>query len=115
MPWGWPLLSHTFEEIMGNRPARRTAQVQPQRSRGFGFGLLLYLVLTVVVFALVWHYMPRLAGRVGHIEYGWLRFGIYFAVYVLIALGSAWVVHRLPISLRREGILRLSFLGAATL
>ncbi|HZB96934.1 MAG TPA: sugar transferase [Herpetosiphonaceae bacterium] len=100
---------------MAERAGRGTAQVPPQRSRRFGFGLFLYLVLTVVVFALVWHYMPRLARQVGHIEFGWLRFSIYFTVYVLIALGSAWVVHRLPIPLRREGALRLSFLAAMTL
>jgi lipopolysaccharide/colanic/teichoic acid biosynthesis glycosyltransferase len=98
---------------MAKRSGRGTVPIQPQRSRSFG--LLLYFVLTVVVFALVWHYMPRLARQVGHIEYGWLRFGIYFTVYVLIALGTAWAVHRLPIPLRREGTLRLSFLGATTL
>src|SRR5919202_433449 len=93
---------------MAERAGRVTAQVPPQRSRRFGFGLFLYLVLTVVVFALVWHYMPRLARQVGHIEFGWLRFSIYFTVYVLIALGSAWVVHRLPIPLRRERALQQS-------
>jgi lipopolysaccharide/colanic/teichoic acid biosynthesis glycosyltransferase len=89
--------------------------MRTRRRSLFGFGLLIYLVLSVVVFDLVWRYMPRLANRIGHIEYGWLRFGIYFTVYVLLALGLAWVARRLPPRLSRERRLRLAFIVGATL
>ncbi len=93
----------------------RTARGYRRRPSRFAFGLLIYFVLTVVVFDLVWRYMPRLARRVGHIEYGWLRFGIYFIVYVFIALGATWAIRRMPFPLRREGRLRLIFAVATTL
>lgn len=59
---------------------RRSNRRQPpryrRRSNLFALSLLLYLLLTIAVFDVVWFYMPHLADRVGHIEYGWLRFSI---------------------------------------
>lgn len=94
---------------------RRTARVYPRRSRRFGYGLLAYLVLTIVAFDLVWRGMPRLAARVGHIEYGWLRFSIYFVVYIAFEVGATFVLRRLPLSLRLEDRLRRSFFAGVTL
>lgn len=91
-----------------------TGSVFVRRGR-FGFGLLLYLVLTILVFALVGRYMPHVARRVGHIPHGWLRFGIYFAVYVCMMLGSIWLVRHPLLRLRREGALRLFFIAGMTL
>jgi len=59
--------------------------------------------------------MPHFARRVGHIRDGWLRFGIYFAVYVCAMLGGAWLVRRLPFRLRRENALRVCFIAGMTL
>lgn len=81
----------------------------------FGFGLALYFVLTIVVFAFVGRYMPHVARRVGHIRHGWLRFGIYFAVYVCIMLGAGWLVRHPLLRLRRENALRLCFIVGVTL
>lgn len=100
---------------MGTRRQRRSTTDNPRPSRHFGFGLLAYLILTVAVFALIGRYMPHVAGRVGHIRHGWLRFGIYFAIYVLLALSGAWVMRRLPTGWRTETTLRLAFIAASTL
>lgn len=99
-----------------------TTRTRRQRARStighpgrFGFGLLLYLILTIVVFIFVGRYMPHFARRVGHIRHGWLRFGIYFAVYVCAMLGGSWLVRWLPFRLRRENALRLCFIAGVTL
>lgn len=84
-------------------------------SRRFGFGLLLYLILAVVVFGFIGRSMPHLAHRVGHIRHGWLRFSIYFLIYIGIALGSAWGIQHFQARLRRENTLRIAFTAATTL
>ncbi|MCA1667834.1 MAG: sugar transferase [Thermomicrobia bacterium] len=100
---------------MVRRPRGQGARsVFVQRGR-FGFGLFVYLVLTILVFAVVGRYMPHIARRVGHIRHGWLRFGIYFVVYVCLMLGSKWLVHHPLLRLRREGALRLCFIAGTIL
>ena len=99
-----------------NRNRQRTARVYPpRRSSRFAFGLLLYFILTVVAFGLVYRYMPRIAGRVGRIENGWLQFSIYFVLYVLFMVGGVFVARRTPLRLGKEALLRLIFVGGATL
>jgi len=102
-------------DTMVTRKQRLGTTNDPRPSRHFGFGLLAYLILTVVVFALIGRYMPHVAGRVGHIQHGWLRFGIYFAMYVLLALGGAWIMRRLLTGWRTETALRLAFIAVSTL
>lgn len=99
---------------MAQRSGQPTTRSSEQRSSRFAFGLLLYLVLTVVVFVLVWRYMPRLGQRI-HFRDAWLRFSIYFSGYLLLAVGATLVARRLPISARRERALQLSFTAGATL
>lgn len=97
------------------RPARQTEPAYDRRSTRFALGLFAYLVLTFVVFGLVWRYMAPLADRVGHIEYGWLRFTIYFAVYAIVVAVIDLGVCRSFQARRREGVLRTTFLGMMTL
>ncbi len=102
---------------MRSKPHRRnTARAYPpRRSSRFAFGLLLYSILTLVVFGLVYRYMPRIAGRVGRIENGWLQFSIYFVLYVLFMVGGSVVGRRTPLHVGKEALLRLLFIGGATL
>ncbi len=100
---------------MTTRTKRQTASSTFGHPGRFGFGLSLYLTLTIVVFTFVGRYMPHFARRVGHIRDGWLRFGIYFAVYVCAMLGGAWLVRHLPFRLRRENALRVCFIAGMTL
>lgn len=100
----------TTHRRRGQRPQHYVRQ-----SRGVGFGLLIYLILAIVVVTLVGRYMPHVANRVGHIEHGFLRFGIYFSGYAALACVGVWLAHRLPLRLRPENALRLSFIVATTL
>lgn len=101
--------------MMSTRMRRRAASGAFGHPSRFGFGLLLYLVLTVIVFILVGRYMPYLAQRVGPIRNGWLRFGIYFVVYICAMLGGAWLMRRLPVRPQHENVLRLCFIAGVTL
>ncbi len=101
--------------MMLRRNKRRRAGPYNRRSSRFALGLLVYLVLTIVVFNLVWRYTPRLADRIGGIENGWLQFGIYFVVYIVLTLAGVMAGRRVPLRLRREALLRLIFAGGATL
>lgn len=94
---------------------RRQPAAYNRRSSRFAFGLLGYFVLTIVIFNLVWRYTPRLADRVGGIDNGWLQFGIYFVVYIVLTLVGTLVARRVLVSLRREALLRLIFAGGSTL
>ncbi len=68
------------------------------------------------MFDVVWFYMPHLADRVGHIEYGWLRFSIYLVVYACFTLAASFVLPRiLPRRFSRETVLRTSFIAGITL
>ncbi|MDQ5853228.1 MAG: sugar transferase [Chloroflexota bacterium] len=100
---------------MPDNRRKRAPGPDGRRPHRFAFGLLIYFVLTLVVFDLVRRYTPRIARRIGGIENGWLQFGIYFVIYVLLALMATVVIRRLPLRLRREGTLRLSFIACATL
>src|SRR5258708_66696 len=99
---------------MMTRRQRSTQTVVGKASR-FGFGLLLYLLLAIALAVLAGRYMPHVARRVGHIQDGWLRFTIYFAVYAIVALFAAWVARRIPWRMSRERALQLCFLGGASL
>lgn len=100
---------------MVRRTSERSARSMFGHKGRFSFGLALYLVLTVIVFAFVGRYMPHVARRVGHIRHGWLRFGIYFAVYVGMMVASGWLVRHPLLRVRRENALRLCFVVGATL
>src|SRR5712672_317174 len=100
---------------MAAKRSRQRTRTYRRRSSRFALGLLLYFGLMIAAFALVWRYMPRLAERVGHIQFGWLRFSIYFVVYVSLTLGINLALRRVPLGLRREGQLRLCFAVATTL
>ena len=100
---------------MSQRSPRQPDRATPPRSNRFTFGLLFYSVLTVVLFDLVRRAMPRLARRVGGIENGWLQFGIYFAIYVVLMLVGWLVARRLLRRYRHETLLRLVFVAGATL
>jgi lipopolysaccharide/colanic/teichoic acid biosynthesis glycosyltransferase len=101
------------------RLSRSNPQTPPRyrrRSILFALSLLFYLLTTVALFDVVWYYMPHIADRVGHIEYGWLRFSIYLAVYACFTLGGSVVLPRLlPRTFSREGVLRTSFVAGITL
>ena len=101
--------------MIANRRPRRAPASDQRRSGRFAFGLLFYFVLTFVVFDLVRRYTPRIARRIGGIENGWLQFAIYFVIYVLLTLGATIALRRVPLRLRRESLLRLSFAAGATL
>jgi lipopolysaccharide/colanic/teichoic acid biosynthesis glycosyltransferase len=86
-----------------------------RRSTRFAFGLLAYFILTVILFYLVWRYIPRIADRIGGIENGWLQFGIYFIIYIAMIRGATMLGRRTFQTLRRETLLRLCFAVGATL
>lgn len=90
---------------------RRQPAPYNRRSSRFAFGLLGYFVLTIVIFNLVWRYTPRLADRIGGIDNGWLQFGIYFFVYIVLTLVGTIAAGRVLKGLRREALLRLIFAG----
>ena len=99
-----------------SQPNRIPPPPYRRRSALFGLSLLLYLGLTIAIFDIVWFYMPHLADRVGHIEYGWLRFSIYFTVYACFTFVASVILPRfLPRRINRENTLRLSFVAGITL
>ena len=101
--------------MMSSYNKQRQPSPYNRRSSRFAFGLLGYFVLTIVFFILVWRYTPRLADRIGGIDNGWLQFGIYFVVYIVLTLGGTLAARRVLNRLRREALLRLIFAGGATL
>jgi lipopolysaccharide/colanic/teichoic acid biosynthesis glycosyltransferase len=86
------------------------------RTRKFRYLLLLYAFLTVLSFGLVWRYTGRIASFYGgDIENAGIQFGMLFSIFALIALVAHPLLGLLPVPLRDENRLRLSFLAGATI